>query len=185
MFYFQKPRLHFNPRTHEECDSYKPSLQYFAYISIHALTRSATRQNVILPLSCGISIHALTRSATGQDFFRKRHAYISIHALTRSATSMNNLKRIPFLISIHALTRSATPTMLYRHSCISLFQSTHSRGVRRVIANLTKLKKHFNPRTHEECDIDDGDYTRADIEFQSTHSRGVRRYSKTKEEIEC
>ena len=79
-------------------------------------------------------------------------------------------------ISIHALTRSATfnrhPSRRYRHDfnprtheeCDHnfifkrhvriLFQSTHSRGVRRPYTCSTSIPTlYFNPRTHEECDF--------------------------------
>ena len=37
----------FNPRTHEECDTISQTIKFLDYVSIHALTRSATW---ILPL---------------------------------------------------------------------------------------------------------------------------------------
>ena len=56
-----------------------------------------------------VSIHALTRSATENHCSGSRHRPVSIHALTRSATrSYINL------------------------ACLITFQSTHSRGVRRI-----------------------------------------------------
>ena len=143
---------YFNPRTHEECD--RPPMLAFAFveISIHALTRSATRHLKHPSYIFIISIHALTRSATIQDPGGPDHRMISIHALTRSATlpihecgdvrlisihaltrsatvQVQNLPR-NYLISIHALTRSATHLQFCKTS-IRIFQSTHSRGVRR------------------------------------------------------
>ena len=77
-----------------------------------------------------ISIHALTRSATDRLHGAFEVYRISIHALTRSATvQVQNLPR-NYLISIHALTRSATHLQFCKTS-IRIFQSTHSRGVRR------------------------------------------------------
>ena len=55
-----------------------------------------------------ISIHALTRSATRLQSYASRWWGISIHALTRSATEMGSAGELLAEISIHALTRSAT-----------------------------------------------------------------------------
>ena len=77
------------------------------------------------------------------------------------------------MVSIHALTRSATSILILLPS-LSMFQSTHSRGVRLYawacsnmdcvvsIHALTRSATYqgahncnnasFNPRTHEECD---------------------------------
>ena len=56
------------------------------YISIHALTKSATHQPASSNYCAYISIHALTKSATHQPASSNYCAYISIHALTKSAT---------------------------------------------------------------------------------------------------
>ena len=55
-------------------------------VSIHALTRSATRPFPGLFLLYPVSIHALTRSATYLFFQLFFCLGVSIHALTRSAT---------------------------------------------------------------------------------------------------
>ena len=56
---------YFNPRTHKECDlkSLAISLSNTS-ISIHALTKSATRHELYFEDCNNISIHALTKSAT-------------------------------------------------------------------------------------------------------------------------
>ena len=56
------------------------------FISIHALTRSATSDFEELRQDLSISIHALTRSATTTTTINRGGGGISIHALTRSAT---------------------------------------------------------------------------------------------------
>ena len=56
----------------------------------------------------------------------------------------------------------------------SLFQSTHSRGVRLEWIPPNMLAYHFNPRTHEECDKSSTGRFILLVRFQSTHSRGVR-----------
>ena len=54
----------FNPRTHEECDSGLVVTAGTTYVSIHALTRSATDSIGMQQVMAYVSIHALTRSAT-------------------------------------------------------------------------------------------------------------------------
>ena len=79
----------------------------------------------------------------------------------------------------------------------NVFQSTHSRGVRRKLLPAKTSPKSFNPRTHEECDFlvtwlslfsdvsihaltrsatNLNNCQKMDRKFQSTHSRGVRRH---------
>ena len=128
-------------------------------VSIHALTRSATRElyyqirdslfqsthsRGVRPLKAGaptalssVSIHALTRSATGNGKVDAWERIVSIHALTRSATSLQALIPSVDLVSIHALTRSAT-RQTYPLLCQDVFQSTHSRGVRHRLSNFFK-----------------------------------------------
>ena len=166
--------LCFNPRTHEECDRLHGCSYLSGSVSIHALTRSAT---VFTDPPYGmkkVSIHALTRSATKSDAVWFACTVVSIHALTRSATCIAPLELSTYFVSIHALTRSAT---------------CDGQAVRHIV-------RCFNPRTHEECDVEGGIYfglgpsvsihalTRSATKFksqrlsftmfQSTHSRGVR-----------
>ena len=112
--------------------------------------------------------------------FRNFHLQIvSIHALTRSATFLH-IRRVThcLVVSIHALTRSATYLIKINGMIIFLFQSTHSRGVRRHALELLELfVLCFNPRTHEECDCCDSFSFFSQAMFQSTHSRGVRQNS--------
>ena len=58
----------FNPRTHEECDSMLSLTDLATNVSIHALTRSATKSIIQNTLQWKVSIHALTRSATAYIF---------------------------------------------------------------------------------------------------------------------
>ncbi|CZQ88083.1 Hypothetical protein TR210_670 [Trichococcus ilyis] len=77
----------FNPRTHEECDIAVTFVDDIGSISIHALTRSATKAYGFWASKTPISIHALTRSATDGRIVTLNDQTISIHALTRSATN--------------------------------------------------------------------------------------------------
>ena len=98
-----------------------------------------------------VSIHALTRSATKRFLLIDNESVVSIHALTRSATGVGSGNGSINFVSIHALTRSATRSC--EKSCIAKrFQSTHSRGVRHRVNNVMGYLASFNPRTHEECD---------------------------------
>ena len=141
----------FNPRTHEECDPLFPlRLQRHMQVSIHALTRSATIHNWFL---CKVS-------------------YVSIHALTRSATFVLVPAKPVWLVSIHALTRSATCCFCLFHVFL-MFQSTHSRGVRRALVShflLFLVSIHALTRSATSSLSIYLTY----FKFQSTHSRGVR-----------
>ena len=141
----------FNPRTHEECDSFQDLDVVRRSVSIHALTRSATILYLGYHGLGPVSIHALTRSATNKmvsrplsssGFNPRTHeecdpkilsissgVAVSIHALTRSATYFTTLALSFLTVSIHALTRSATCKRLPWKE-VPEFQSTHSRGVR-------------------------------------------------------
>ena len=151
----------------------------------------------VVQADCSISIHALTRSATRhewqqfdgwRDFNPRTHeecdrigkkyrrnlcnfnprtheecdddvlyfrlvAPISIHALTRSATHSLRENGRNDGISIHALTRSATrQTQGHYREGIDFNPRTHEE------CDLTPSypclpSAYFNPRTHEECDI--------------------------------
>ena len=71
------------------------------------------------------------KSATTMDDNLKTLVDISIHALMKSATEVYDRVGYRHCISIHALMKSATPK----------FKS------------LKLPNGHFNPRTHEECDL--------------------------------
>ena len=152
----------------------KKRLFSFITISIHALTRSATRGdrtrlsrlfyfNPRTHEECDerVSVTATLQAFQSTHSRGVRRAVsvvivgttkISIHALTRSATWNGNCYIFTSNISIHALTRSATLRDL----------------------TLQLLSSYFNPRTHEECDDTVPDVGYVLTKFQSTHSRGVR-----------
>ena len=142
-------------------------------VSIHAPTRGATSRQIFSCVRLAVSIHAPTRGATldlprfgriifsfnprtheGCDFVPFQclwRYFVSIHAPTRGATCTHEEVIYRFYVSIHAPTRGAT--MLFAASKIAtMFQSTHPRGVRRIVVSV--LLPPFM--------------------FQSTHPRGVR-----------
>ena len=126
-----------------------------------------------------VSIHALTRSATTGGVDQMRVTVVSIHALTRSATLCISLRYRSLAVSIHALTRSATNAVYIHPKESTLFQSTHSRGVRQWPPFYSVAASSFNPRTHEECDPSWMLICPSRVLFQSTHSRGVRLFQKS------
>ena len=69
-----------------ECDANIPACSWVAFISIHALTWSATKEVLATGEKWSISIHALTWSATTSQALLGVVSEISIHALTWSAT---------------------------------------------------------------------------------------------------
>ena len=73
--------LCFNPRTHEECDIRTASIVDANKVSIHALTRSATLDELLKKYQDYVSIHALTRSATFvEDSGRRQVQFQSTHS---------------------------------------------------------------------------------------------------------
>ena len=122
----------FNPRTHEECDlQHHCPMKQLVVVSIHALTKSATKACCWFAINDPVSIHALTKSATAC----LRH----IRSVLRMFQSTHSRRvRLLFLlcslfpkwVSIHALTKSATFRSYSWIKSKNKFQSTHSRRVR-------------------------------------------------------
>ena len=131
--------------------------------------------------------------------FNESILLVSIHALTRSATESGMMSHISGFVSIHALTRSATLILIPIGPCLdcfnprtheecdcplvripdqrTMFQSTHSRGVRLIIDveyyTEIPVSIHALTRSATACSMH---HLRSN-KFQSTHSRGVRRWS--------
>ena len=148
--------------------------RYNPFVSIHALTRSAT----VCPMLWQpflVCFNPRTHEECDPSLLRlvQQSISVSIHALTRSATCFGFVTWNVNVVSIHALTRSATSTLDDPGNYVR-FQSTHSRGVRLEIVLQPIYIASFNPRTHEECDKLVLLATFFLIQFQSTHSRGVR-----------
>ena len=100
----------------------------------------------------GISTHALTWSATPYYTLVKWSCGISTHALTWSATWADEFDVSELLISTHALTWSATGSYAHVQFSIRHFNSrTHVEcDLNRFYLEHKHL--HFNSRTHVECD---------------------------------
>ena len=122
-----------------------------AHVSIHALTRSATRaennrskrSRFQSTHSRGVRLLSIHSTASCMD--------VSIHALTRSATFVRpRLFKSGKFQSTHS--RGVRPFRLGLITFVSWFQSTHSRGVRLEKRRIRSKRTSFNPRTHEECD---------------------------------
>ena len=145
-------------------------------VSIHALTRSATRITFVLCFGCrcfnprtheecdayfeaysvtgDVSIHALTRSATCQHFPRWTAKHTGFNPRTHEecdlASSIAKIHDKKFQ-STHS--RGVRPKRDAWVREYPEFQSTHSRGVRQIYCCMTSFHICFNPRTHEECDV--------------------------------
>ena len=126
----RKNRHNFNPRTHEECDNLTPS-----------------------PVR--LTAHFNPRTHEECDRLATSYAFRLHHFNPRTHEECDVVTKHPIpgvTISIHALTRSATTRLFCFYFKIA-FQSTHSRGVRRLYLLLSIPFCNFNPRTHEECDF--------------------------------
>ena len=73
-------------------------------------------------------------------------------ALGKAACAGRVTEGVGTCISIHAPTWGATGAVLCRFA-LTLFQSTHPRGVRRLTTTPTLSTSDFNPRTHVGCDL--------------------------------
>ena len=146
------------------------------FISIHALTRSATRV-----FTSSIHLNPKFQSTHSQGVRRINHTIttytnaISIHALTRSATQ-NRFSRPFYLLYFNPRTREECDFGFYLFSiCFSYFNPrTHEECdsipcnilILQVLISIHALTRsatcafrhkvthrlNFNPRTHEECD---------------------------------
>ena len=65
----------FNPRSHEGSDDKRFYKKEFQHISIHAPTRGATENYMVVRKGDKISIHAPTRGATA--IFAKKFSFLS------------------------------------------------------------------------------------------------------------
>ena len=128
----KKPRPGFNPRTHEECDA-EPTgeMEYLVGVSIHALTKSATRCNKMATTAKKSFNPRTHEECDGPPLFRMRFLCRFQSTHSRRVRLSGKIRFVRFItVSIHALTKSATlllPTIIDSRQC-------------------------FNPRTHEECD---------------------------------
>ena len=90
----------------------------------------------------GVRLCAYVNVPLTQSFNPRTHVGCDAHEVT--LTNDNN-------VSIHAPTWGATPKLMV--ICLAMqFQSTHPRGVRRVLMLLKSNQGSFNPRTHVGCD---------------------------------
>ena len=140
-------------------------------ISTHALTWSATKFHSLFTPIQSISTHvecdAIVSFCSYHSGYFNSRTHVECDCQRKKVLLM-------IVISTHALTWSATMAARMNGTA-SLFQLTHSRGVRRCVVQTTRLLRHFNSRTHVECDGKSGVPMEDLIKFQLTHSRGVRR----------
>ncbi len=165
---------HFNPRTHEECDIAPTDYNDVKWISIHALTRSATKSCVPALTVVAISIHALTRSATWVGFiYQSLSNYFNPR--THEECDESFLREYLYLLLFQSThSRGVRHQTLSDQMPMDKFQSTHSRGVRPRLYSLLPYSIQFQS-THSRGvrrAVTVGSTSK--VEFQSTHSRGVR-----------
>ena len=163
----------FNPRTHEECDIAQRAYSGHHQVSIHALTKSATRRSVSLR-RCDLFQSTHSRRVRQKAFFLSAKEFCfnprtheecdlflgfnwefpsfqSTHSRRVRHRVLEKVNKNG-KVSIHALTKSATTSFIF----------------------LSSIPESFNPRTHEECDWCPTLIGSASERFQSTHSRRVR-----------
>ena len=140
--------MNFNPRPRKEGDSFCTLYKISRFISIHALVKRATLNNLRYFQIKTISIHALVKRATVLPEPVAPNINISIHALVKRATIVSRtILRVRF-ISIHALVKRAT-----------IFRRCQ-----------TMLCEYFNPRPRKEGDRIEVTFVSIDLVFQSTPS---------------
>ena len=143
----------FNPRTHEGCDAtwIVTDRTFHMFQSTHPRRVRLIRCKSSLTTSKFQSTHPRrVRRIVGSDFFFRES--VSIHAPTKGATIGLPVTYALLNVSIHAPTKGATNQCLTFQIIICRFQSTHPRRVRHLQLFLKRLRKRFNPRTHEGCD---------------------------------
>ena len=127
--------------------------------------------------SSAVSFNPRTR--VGCDYapqkFRGHNRAVSIHAPAWGATH-GQACRGAWLYGFNPRTRVGCDFELPLNvGIIGKFQSTHPRGVRRILFALQAAGRgSFNPRTRVGCDMSCGRQVRWQVLFQSTHPRGVR-----------
>ena len=93
---------------------------------------------------------------------------ISIHAPAKGATNDNEIMTDVLIISIHAPAKGATGVVAWIVN-IAVFQSTLPRRERLQPCLCIRLSGHFNPRSREGSDADDG-YMYNNTWFISIHA---------------
>ena len=101
-----------------------------------------------------ISIHALTRSATFNRHPSRRYRHDFNPRTHEECDECSTIVK-PLGSYFNPRTHEECDhNFIFKRHVRILFQSTHSRGVRRPYTCSTSIPTlYFNPRTHEECDF--------------------------------
>ena len=123
----------FNPRTHEECDSLLRLVQQSISVSIHALTRSATRCS--MPTSIRSSFNPRTHEECDRHEGISKQADGCFNPRTHEECDCTILFswRLTACFNPRTHEECDSRSQIYFPSA-GMFQSTHSRGVRRCIS---------------------------------------------------
>ena len=144
---------HFNPRTHEECDStdLPSNSTSFLFQSTHSrgvrhfwYCNACFRFRFQSTHSRGVRLTPSYPCLSSADFNPRTHEECDGTSTNNAAFSNN--------ISIHALTRSATIIDTFRVVIVWDFNPRTHEECDKFAFNAVLSPFNFNPRTHEECD---------------------------------
>ena len=141
----------FNPRTREGCDPVKRPLSGARTVSIHAPARGATQEWAVR-LSRHQRFNPRTRE--GCDVFEPkiRRELKCFNPRTREGCDAIPLASVPAFLFQSTHPRGVRRVVDPQSRQEAKFQSTHPRGVRRTICHDFHPPQGFNPRTREGCD---------------------------------
>ena len=147
-------QAYFNPRTHEECDKDNLTGEQIEYTFQSTHSRGVRRYIRVVEW-CSIRFQS-----THSRGVRLSVAYALISPFYFNPRTHEECDRSsPILLSMRIYFNPRTHeecdhNFIFKRHVRILFQSTHSRGVRRPYTCSTSIPTlYFNPRTHEECDF--------------------------------
>ena len=166
--------VYFNPRTHMECDKLFSVYCFRSFISIHALTWSATKffmREDANGLFQSTHSHGVRRFRVPDaadivvDFNPRTHMECDRNGLliTDRTTDFNPRTHMECDREIRTV-----------NSRYLTFQSTHSHGVRLPLLESSKQTAEFQSTHSHGVRQRPQEYLRGICKFQSTHSHGVR-----------
>ena len=145
----------FNPRTHKECDLVLliDFLKQYSFQSTHSQrVRPGIAHRFLKTIL--ISIHALTKSATrGATSCHWLVSYFNPRTHKECDPSAAEVHINFTVISIHALTKSATIWIYPSQNSENYFNPRTHKECDPFPSSPFLRDSDFNPRTHKECDV--------------------------------